>query len=171
MYLKNYTLPFLFANASMQTPRDAKFLNEILENKRKLKDYEIVKLNEKCLAILQNKLPSKLKDTGSFTIPCTIGDSYFEKALCDLGASINLMPFSVFKKLGLGEVKATTMSLQLADRSIKYQRGIVEDVLVKVDKFIFPANFIVLDMTEDFEVPLILGRPFLVIGRALIDVQ
>ncbi|XP_056169350.1 uncharacterized protein LOC130138655 [Syzygium oleosum] len=160
-----------FADALAQMPSYAKFLKEIFANKRKLEDYKTVKLNEECSAILQNKLPPKLKDPGSFTIPCTIGDSYFEKALCDLGASINLMPFSVFRKLGLGEVKATTVSLQLADRSIKYPRGIVEDVLVKVDKFIFPADFIVLDMEEDFEVPLILGRPFLATGRALIDVQ
>ncbi len=79
----------------------------------------------------------KLKDPGSFTIPCMIGNSLFEKALCDLGASINLMPLSVYKKLGLGEAKPTTVSLQLADRSIKYPRGMIEDVLVKVDKFIF----------------------------------
>ncbi|XP_073308362.1 uncharacterized protein [Primulina huaijiensis] len=92
-------------------------------------------------------------------------------ALCDLGASINLMPFSMFRKLGLGEPKPTRMSLQLADRSIKYPRGVIEDVLVKVDKFILPADFVVLDMEEDMEMPLILGRPFLATGKALIDVQ
>ena len=90
--------------------------------------------------------------------------------MCDLGASINLMPFSVFKKLGFGEPKATTITLQLVGRSIKYPRGIVEDVLVKVDKFIFPADCIVLDMVEDIELPLILSRPFLTTGRALIEV-
>ncbi|XP_056169335.1 uncharacterized protein LOC130138641 [Syzygium oleosum] len=162
-------IPFAYALAQM--PSYAKFLKEILANKRKLEDYETVKLNEECSAILQNKLPPKLKDPGSFTIPCTIGNSYFDKALCDLGASINLMPYSVFRKLGLGEAKATTVSLQLADRSIKYPRGIVEDVLVKVDKFIFPADFIVLEMEEDFEVLIILGQPFLSTWRALIDVQ
>ncbi|XP_075507493.1 uncharacterized protein LOC142544319 [Primulina tabacum] len=122
-------------------------------------------------AILQNKLPPKLKDPGSFSIPCTIGNSNFNKALCDLGASINLMPYSCFEKLGIGEVKPTTISLQLADRSIKYPRGVIEDVLVKVDKFIFPVDFVVLDMEVDREIPLILGRPFLATGRALIDVQ
>ena len=104
-------------------------------------------------------------------MPCTIGDSFFDKVLCDLGASINLMPLSVCRKLGLGEMKQTPISLQLADRSIKYPRGIIEDELVKVDKFIYPADFVVLDMEEDQEVPLILGRPFLATGRALIDVQ
>ncbi|GLT29119.1 hypothetical protein SLA2020_040050 [Shorea laevis] len=160
-----------FANALAQMPSYAKFLKEILSNKRKLEEHETVNLTEECSAILQNKLPPKLKYPGSFTIPCTIGDCHFGKALCDLGASINLMPFSVFRKLGLGKPKATTVSLQLADRSIKYPRGIIEDILVKVDKFIFPANFIVLDMEEDFEVPFILGRPFLATGRTLIDVQ
>ncbi|XP_075504480.1 uncharacterized protein LOC142541916 [Primulina tabacum] len=107
-----------------------------------------------------NKLPPKLKDPGSFSIPCTIGNSNFNKALCDLGASINLMPYSCFEKLGIGEVKPTTISLQLADRSIKYPRGVIGDVLVKVDKFIFSVDFVVLDMEEDREIPLILGRPF-----------
>ncbi|KAJ4718833.1 DNA-directed DNA polymerase [Melia azedarach] len=160
-----------FADALEQMPSDVKFLKEILFNKRKLKENEIVMLTEECSAILQNKLPPKLKDPGSFTIPCTIGEYYFEKALCDLGASINLMPFSVFRKLGLGEAKSTTVSLQLADRSIKHPRGVIEDVLIKVDKFIFPADFIVLDMEEDREIPLILGRSFLATGRTLIDVQ
>ncbi|GKU88727.1 hypothetical protein SLEP1_g2957 [Rubroshorea leprosula] len=159
----------LFHDPNM--PSYAKFLKEILANKRKLEEFEMVKLNEECSAILQNKLPPKLKDPGSFSIPCIIGNVNFDKALCDLGASINLMPFHVFRKLGLGEPTPTTVSLQLADRSIKYPRGVVEDVLVKVDKFIFPVDFIVLDMEEDFEMPLILGRPFLATGRALIDVQ
>ncbi|XP_052199599.1 uncharacterized protein LOC127806389 [Diospyros lotus] len=154
-----------------QMPSYAKFLKDIIANKRKLEEFEIVKLNEECSAILQNKLPPKLKDSGSFSIPCTIGEIKFDKVLCDLGASINLMPFSVFGKLGLQEPTPTTISLQLADRSIKYPRGVVEDVLVKVDKFIFPVDFIVLDMEEDYDMPLILERPFLAIGRALIDVQ
>ena len=134
-------------------------------------DYETVALTEECSAILQNKLPPKLKDPGSFTIPCTIGDQFIGKALCDLGASINLMPLSIYKKLGLNEAKPTSVTLQLADRSLTYPKGIVEDVLVKVDKFIFPADFIVLDFEEDREIPIILGRPFLATGRTLIDVQ
>ncbi|XP_073294479.1 uncharacterized protein [Primulina huaijiensis] len=92
-------------------------------------------------------------------------------ALCDLGANINLMPFSVFRKLGLGEPKPTRMSLQLADRSVKYPKGVIEDVFVKVDKFIFPTDFVVLDMEENMEMPLIFGRPFLATGKSLIDVQ
>ena len=157
-----------FAEALAQMPSYAKFLKDILSKKRRLEDHETVMLTEECSAIIQNKLPSKLKDPGSFTIPCNIGNIEFTKALCDLGASINLMPLSVFRKLGLGDVKPTSVSLQLADRSVTYPKGIVEDVLVKVDKFIFLVDFIVLDMEEDREVPLILGRPFLAIGKALI---
>ena len=116
-------------------------------------------------------MPLKLKDPESFTIPCIIGDCSFDENLCDLEASINLTSFFIFEKLGLGESKPTTITLQLADRSIKYPWGIVEDVLVKVNKFIFLIDFIVLDMEEDYEVHLILGRSFLATGGALIDVQ
>ncbi|XP_039144038.1 uncharacterized protein LOC120281228 [Dioscorea cayenensis subsp. rotundata] len=160
-----------FAEALEQMPSYVKFMKEILSNKRKLKDYETVALTEECSAILQKKLPPKLKDPGSFTIPCSIGNVVFERALCDLGASINLMPLSIFKKLNLGEARPTTVTLQLADRSLKHPRGVIEDVLVKIDKFIFPTDFIVLDMEEDKDIPILLGRPFLATGRALIDVQ
>ncbi|XP_062094051.1 uncharacterized protein LOC133800094 [Humulus lupulus] len=160
-----------FAEALEQMPSYVKFMKDILSKKRKMEDYETVALTEECSAILQRKLPQKLRDPGSFTIPCTIGNFECKHALCDLGASINLMPLSVFKRLGLGEAKPTTVTLQLADRSLAHPRGIIEDVLVKVDKFIFPAYFIVLDMEEDANVPIILGRPFLATGQALIDVQ
>jgi hypothetical protein len=110
------------------------------------------------------KLPPKLKDPGSFTIPCKIGDQLFDRALLDLGASINLLPYTVYETLGLGELQPTSITLQLADRSIKRPRGILEDVLVKVDQFILPADFIVLDMEESpmpLPLPIILGRPFM----------
>ncbi|XP_075473912.1 uncharacterized protein LOC142504961 [Primulina tabacum] len=114
---------------------------------------------------------SKIVITPSFPAALKKAKLDAQFALCDLGASINLMPLYVFRKLGLGEPKPTRMSLQLADRSVKYPRGVIEDVLVKVDKFIFPADFLVLDMEEDIEMSLILGRPFLATGKALIDVQ
>ena len=126
-----------------------KFMKEVLSKKRRLLDYETVVLTEECSAILQKKLPPKLKDLGSFTILCSIGNAIFERALCDLGARINLMPLSIFKKLSLGEARPTTVTLQLANRSLKHHRGIIEDVLVNVDKFIFPTDFIALDMEED----------------------
>ncbi|XP_027338038.1 uncharacterized protein LOC113851969 [Abrus precatorius] len=132
---------------------------------------KLVPLTKECSAILQRKLPQKLKDSGSFSIPCSIGNCTIGKALCDLGASINLMPLAIMKKLGIVKVKPTGITLQLADRSYTYPYGVVEDLLVKVDKFIFPADFVILDMEVDADIPLILGRPFLATGRALIDVQ
>ncbi|TYH30468.1 hypothetical protein ES288_A01G097900v1 [Gossypium darwinii] len=159
-----------FVEAISQMPTYTKFLKELLTNKRKFEDLSTVELNEECSTILQNKLPTKLKDPGSFTIPCFIGSLNVDKALANLGASINLMPYKMFKQLGLGEPVPIRMSIQLANRSVKYPRGIIEDVLVKVDKFIFPIHFVVLDMDEDVEVPLILGRPFLATARAVIDV-
>ncbi|PIN25886.1 DNA-directed DNA polymerase [Handroanthus impetiginosus] len=154
-----------------QMPSYVKFLKDILSKKRRLGDYETVALIEECSAIIQNKLPPKLKDPGSFTIPCIIDIHFSGRALCDLGASINLMPYSIYRTLSLGEAKPTSITLQLADRSCTYPKGVIEDILVKVDKFIFPANFVVLDMEVDSEIPIILGRPFLATGRTLIDVQ
>src|ERR1044072_9469231 len=117
------------------------------------------------------KLPLKRKDPGSFTIPVDIEGLSVAEALYDLGASINLMPLSMFRRLNLGEVTPTMISRQMADRSIKTPYGICEDVVVRVDKFVFHVDFVILDMVEDERVPLILGRPFLVTGRALIDVE
>ncbi|KAK8957227.1 hypothetical protein KSP39_PZI000978 [Platanthera zijinensis] len=154
-----------------QTPKYAKYLKDLLSNKKKLEDICTVQLNTECSAVLLNKLPKKLPDPGSFSIPCSFGDLLVKRALADLGASINLMPYSLVKKLGLGEPKPTRMSIQLADRSIRYPMGIIEDVLVKVDKFIFPVDFVISDIEEDTEVPLILGRPFLATSRAVIDVS
>ncbi|KAL8520643.1 hypothetical protein ACS0TY_011253 [Phlomoides rotata] len=128
-------------------------------------------LTEELSARLQKKLPVKLSDPGPFILPCKIREGGKYRALCDLGASINLMPLSLFKVLGLGELKPTTMKIQLADRILTYPRGIVEDVMVKVDDFIFPVDFVVLDMVEDRSIPLILGRPFFATGGAMIDVR
>ncbi|KAL8534616.1 hypothetical protein ACS0TY_010581 [Phlomoides rotata] len=128
-------------------------------------------LTEEISACIQAKLLAKLRDPDSFTLPCKIGEGKSYRALCDLGVSINLMTFSIFKTLGLGELRPTTMNLQLADCSMAYPRGIIEDVLVKVDKFIFPVDFVVLDMKEGEFIPLILGRLFLVTKGAVIDVK
>ncbi|XP_062114349.1 uncharacterized protein LOC133825422 [Humulus lupulus] len=151
-------------------PSYVKFMKEILSRKRKLEDYEMVTLTEECSEILQKKLPSKLKYPCSFNTPCSIGGLVGIKALCDLRASVNLMPLSIFQKLNLGEARPTTVSLQMADRSVNHPHGEIKDVLVKVGKFIFPMNFIVLDMEEDENIPIILGRSFLATSRALIDV-
>ncbi|XP_025692488.1 uncharacterized protein [Arachis hypogaea] len=152
-------------------PLYAKFMKELLAKKKKWREDETVVLNKECSAIIQNNLPQKLKDPGSFLIPCTIGEITIERALCDLGASNNLMPFSLMKKMQIDELKSTRISLQLADHSIKFPHGVVENLLVKVGKFILPADFVILDMKENTNTSIILGRPFLDTGRALIDVQ
>ena len=95
-------------------------MKDILSRKRRLGDYETIVLSEECSAIIQRKLPPKLKDPGSFTVPCTIGEHYIGKALCDLGASVNLMPFSIYRKLQIGEAMPTSVSLQLADRTLVF---------------------------------------------------
>ncbi|KAL4357601.1 hypothetical protein AHAS_Ahas09G0203000 [Arachis hypogaea] len=112
-----------------------------------------------------------MPDPGSFQISCTIGSTTFEKALCDLGASINLMPLSVMKKLQIQEAKLTKIALQMTDKSMKPAFGLVENILVKVGKFFLLANFVILDTGEDENASIILGRPFLATGRALIDVE
>ncbi|GJT40782.1 putative reverse transcriptase domain-containing protein [Tanacetum coccineum] len=117
-----------------------------------------------------NTLPQKEKDPGSFTLPCFIHNVCFDKALVDLGASVSVMPFSTYTNLGLGDLAHTRLTVELADRTIKHPRGIAENVLVRIGKFIFPIDFIILDIPEDDDVPLILRRPFLSTTHAKIDV-
>ncbi|GJU70964.1 reverse transcriptase domain-containing protein [Tanacetum coccineum] len=127
-------------------------------------------LNENCSAVILNKLPKKLGDPGRFLIPCEFSGINTCNALADLGASINLMPYSVWKDLSLPELTPTCMTLELADRSITEPIGIAKDVRLMVGKFQFPADFVVVDFEPDPRVPLILGRSFLKTSRALIDV-
>ncbi|XP_022157836.1 uncharacterized protein LOC111024449 [Momordica charantia] len=155
----------------IEMPTYAKFLKDIITRKKKLGEYETVALTECSSNVFKSKMSPKLKDPGSFTIPCSIGGKDVGRALCDLRASINLMPLSIFKKLEIGKASPTTVTLQLADRSITKPEGKIEDVLVKVDKFIFPADFIILNCEADKDVPIILGRPFLSTGETLIDVK
>ncbi|XP_016553461.1 uncharacterized protein LOC107852941 [Capsicum annuum] len=116
-------------------------------------------------------MEKKNKDPDAFTIPCTIRMFNFAKALYDLGASINLMQYAIFHKLGLGKLQPTTMRLVMADQTIKKPMGILHDVLVKVDRFIFLTDFVILDYALDHEIPTILRRTFLATERALVDVE
>ncbi|XP_016488555.1 uncharacterized protein LOC107808535 [Nicotiana tabacum] len=154
-----------------EVPKYARYLRDIVANKRRHTEFETIALIEECGARVQSKLPPKLKDPGCFTIPLSLGKQEVGRALCDLGASINLMPSSLFKQLGLGVLKPTTITLQLADRSLVIPERIIEDVLVQVGKFILLADFIVLDYEADEKVHIIMGRPFLATGGALIDVR
>ena len=160
-----------FTEVVTQMPLYAKFLKEILSKKRIFAEEGVVNLTATYSAVIKNNLPEKMKGPGSFTIPCTIGGFEIKKALCDSDASINLMPLSVARKLSLRELTPTTVTLQMADRTMAKPEGVIEDVLVKVGKFVFPVNFIILDIEEDSQVPLLLGRAFLATGAALIDMQ
>jgi len=164
-------IPFL--DAIQHVPSYAKFLKDLVTVKQKTNIPKKVCLTEQVSSILQCRLPIKYKDPGSPTISCKIGINHIEKALLDLGASVNLLPYSFYLQLGLGELKPTSMTLQLADRSVKVPRGRVEDVLIKMDKFYFPVDFIVL-YTEPVQnvgvqIPVILGRPFLATANVLIN--
>ncbi|GJU60826.1 reverse transcriptase domain-containing protein, partial [Tanacetum coccineum] len=159
-----------FADALFFMPRFAPTIRNLLMNKEKLLELAKIPLNENCSAMLLKKLPEKLGDPGKFLIPCNFPGMDVCHALADLGASINLMPLSIWKKLSLPELTPTRMTLELADRSITHPKGLAEDVYVKVGKFHFPTDFVVVDFEADPRVPLILGRSFLRTGRALIDV-
>lgn len=149
----------------------AKFMKDLLSGKRKLKYDENIALAEECSAIIQRKLPPKHMDLGRFTIPCSIGSVTISHVLCHLRAIINLMPLSMIKKLKCGEPKPTQMTMTLSYRSIRYPYGAIEYVHVRVDKLLFLADFIILDMANDSKTQLILGRPFSETSRALIDVE
>ncbi|XP_027171872.1 uncharacterized protein LOC113771494 [Coffea eugenioides] len=159
-------------DAIKQIPRYAKFLKELCTGKKKLKGNEKVHMGENVSAVLQKKLPPKCKDPGMFTVPCKIGNIKIEKAMLDLGASINVMPRSIYNLMNIGPLKETGVIIQLADRSNAYPDGVLEDILVQIDNLIFPADFYVLDMEDDNSnsSPILLGRPFLKTARTKIDV-
>ena len=156
-----------------QVPAYAKFLKDLCTIKKGLGIEKKAFLTEQVSAIIQSRNPVKYKDPGSPTISVNIGGNCIDKSLLDLGASVNLLPYSVYKQLGLGELKPTNITLSLADRSVKIPKGIVEDVLVKIDKFYYPVDFVVLDTepiaNEPNHVPIILGRPFLATANAIIN--
>ncbi|GJU18641.1 reverse transcriptase domain-containing protein [Tanacetum coccineum] len=169
-FQRNLRFDISFADALLLMLRFAPTIKNLLMNKEKLFELAKIPLNENCSAMLLKKLPEKLADPGKFLIPCDFPRMDVCYALADLGASINLMPLSIWKKLSLPKLTPTRMILELADRSITHLKGLAEDVFVKVGKFHFPTDFIVVDFEADPRVPLILGRSFLRTGRALIDV-
>ena len=156
-----------------QVPTYAKFLKDLCIVKRGLNVDKKAFLTEQVNAIIQCKTPIKYKDLGCPTISVNIGGICVEKTLLDLGASVNLLPYSVYKQLGLGKLKPTSITLSLVDRSIKIPKGTIEDVLIQVDKFYYPVDFVVLDtklvVVGTNYVPIILGRPFLATSNAIIN--
>ncbi|GKE61886.1 reverse transcriptase domain-containing protein, partial [Tanacetum coccineum] len=166
------SIPFeiSLADALILMPKFTSTLKALIGNKEKLSEMARTRLNEHCSAVILNKLPEKLGDPVKIFIPCDFPGMDECLALADLGTSINLMPISVWKKLSLPELTPTCMNLELADHSITKPIGITEDVYLKVGKFKFTADFVVIDFDADPRVLLILGRSFLKTGRALIDV-
>ncbi|XP_020522091.1 uncharacterized protein LOC18432918, partial [Amborella trichopoda] len=156
-----------------QVPAYAKVIKDLCTIKRKHHVKKTAFLAEQASAVIDCKTPLKYKDPGCPTISCQIGEQEFGQALLDLGASVNLMPYSIYLQLGLGELKPTSVVLQLADRSVKKPRGIVEDVLIQIDKFYYPVDFLILDTQSEVnlesKIPIILGRPFLATANALIN--
>ncbi|GJT54780.1 reverse transcriptase domain-containing protein [Tanacetum coccineum] len=167
---RNLHFELSFANALIHMPKFTLMFKKMLNNKDKLIELTKTPLNENCSAVVLRKLPEKLGDPGRFLIPCDFSEFDNCLARADLGASINLMPLSIWKKLGLPGLKDTKMVLELADRTISKLTGVAKNVFVKVGKFYFPADFVVPDFIADPRVPLILGRPFLRTAHALIDV-
>uniref|UniRef100_A0A1S3ZK82 Aspartic peptidase DDI1-type domain-containing protein n=1 Tax=Nicotiana tabacum TaxID=4097 RepID=A0A1S3ZK82_TOBAC len=169
--LKQIQVNIPLIEALKEMPEYAKMMKYLMSRKFNFQDLATVTLTQTCSAVVTRPIAEKLSDPGSFTIPCTIGNFAFAKGLCDLGASINLMPLAIYKRLGIGRARPTSMLLQLADRTVKRPFGILDDVLIQVGKFVFPADFVILDYKVDEEIPIILGRQFLATGRVLIDCE
>ncbi|GJR84615.1 reverse transcriptase domain-containing protein [Tanacetum coccineum] len=166
---KQLRLEIGLKDALIKMPKFNKWLSTLLRNKEKLEEIAITTVNAECSAIILNKVPEKLEDPGKFLIPCALQELDRTNALADSGASINLLPHSIYKQLGLGALKPTRMTLELANRSVTHPMGIAEDVVVRVDGFTFLADFVVVNFEPDPRVPIILGRPFLRTTKALID--
>ncbi|GJT28374.1 reverse transcriptase domain-containing protein [Tanacetum coccineum] len=166
---KQLRLEIGLKDALVEMPKFNKWLSSLLRNKEKLEEIAITTVNAECSAIIMNKVPEKLEDPGKFLIPCALQELDRTSALADSGASINLLPYSIYKKLELEALTPTRMTLELANRSISHPMGIAEDVVVRVDGFTFLADFVVVNFEPDPRVPIILGRPFLRTAKALID--
>ncbi|GJV96200.1 reverse transcriptase domain-containing protein [Tanacetum coccineum] len=166
---KQLRLEIGLKDALVEMPKFNKWLSGLLRNKEKLEEIAITSVNAECSAIIMNKVPEKLEDPGKFLILCALQELDRTNALADSGASINLLPHSIYKQLGLGALTPTRMTLELANRSITHPMGIAEDVVVRVDGFTFLADFVVVNFVSDPRVPIILRRPFLRTAKALID--
>ncbi|XP_070025946.1 uncharacterized protein [Nicotiana sylvestris] len=167
--MKSLSITVPLVEALEQMPDNEKFMKDLMTKKRSM-NFETIKVAYQVSAILHSMAP-KLENPGAFTIHCIIGSVEFAKAFCDLGKSINLIPYSVFKTLGVGKPRPTSMRLQMADRTMNRPLGVIEDVLVCVDKFILAVDFIILYFEVDYEVSIILGRPFLSTRKSLCDVE
>ncbi|GJU87882.1 hypothetical protein Tco_1295428 [Tanacetum coccineum] len=153
-----------------QTDNYPRYMKDLVANKQLTEEDDEVSMNPRCSALLQNQLPLKENDPGSFILPRTIIRLDFNNALADLGVSINIMPFSMFKRLGIGKLEPINMVIEMADNTKCIPKRIVKNLLIKIDKFILPIDFVILDIIEDFRMPVILRRPLLAIAYAKVDI-
>jgi hypothetical protein len=173
---KKVKLNIPLINAIKQIPKYAKFLKELCTTKRayKLKGHEMISMSEVVFVVVQKNLPLKQKDPYAFIIPCVISNANFKRALCDLGASISIMPKHVYDSLSLEPLNKTSIVIQLADSSFVYPLGVIKDVLVKIDSLVIPCAFYILDMERDScdssnKSPILFGRLFLKTANTKID--
>jgi len=168
--LKKICIKSPFEEALTRMPLYAQFIKKTFSKKKAIKHNKTIALIRESSAIIK-KLPPKLGDPGSFSIPCVIGSEAIDKDMCDLGASVSLLTLSIFNRIGIGELKPTEVTLKLADRTNIHPVGFIEDIPIEVGGIYIPTDFIVLDMDEDDQVPIVLGRPFLATAGAMIDVK
>ncbi|XP_023743721.2 uncharacterized protein LOC111891890 [Lactuca sativa] len=156
-----------------KVPEYAKFLQDLIDTRQELRKNCKVILSEQSSRVVLGEIPKKMGDPRRLTLPCEFGNNLKTYPLASSGASIsiNLMPFSFYQKLNIQKMKAMKMTIHMENRLVTHPRGIVEDILVKIGKFVFPVDFVVIDMKEDVNVPIILGRPLLNTARALVDIR
>ncbi|XP_074298060.1 uncharacterized protein LOC141628871 [Silene latifolia] len=169
--LKKLEVSLPFTEVVTQMTLYTKFLKDVLTKKRSTGGDGLVSLRGECSAILLNPMPEKLQDPGSFSIPYTVGNMSINRALCDLRSSVSILPIPIARKIRLHDMIPTSMTLQLADRSVQRPMGMIEDMPVKVGNFYIPVDFLVLDIPKDQETPIILGRPFLATKNVNINVK
>ncbi|XP_023746643.1 uncharacterized protein LOC111894774 [Lactuca sativa] len=160
-----------FIDSLSKIPEYTKFLQDLIDTGQQLKKNSKVILSEQSSKVVLGEIPKKMGDNGHLTLPCEFGNNINIYAVADSRARINLMPYSFYQKLNIQKLKVTKMTIHMANRSVTQPWGIVEHILVKIGKFIFPIDFVVLDMKEDPDVPIILGRPLLIIVGALVDIS
>ncbi|GKD01986.1 hypothetical protein Tco_1172260 [Tanacetum coccineum] len=168
--LKKIKINRPFLKEIRQTNNYPKYMKDLVANKQLTKDDDKIRMNPRSSALLQNLLPPKENDPGSFILPCSIRRLDFSNALADLGASISIMPFSIFKRLGIGKLEPINMVIEMADDTKCIPKGIVKNLLIKIDKFILPIDFVILDIIEDFRIPVILRRLLLATAHTKIDI-
>src|SRR3954465_8637982 len=162
-------LPFFEALENM--PLYTKFMKEVISKKKQVGDELKVRIEKYGRVSPERRIPTKKKDPGAMAIPCTINDRTFKKVLIDSGSSVSLMPLSIFKKLDIGKISESKTKLKFADHTIKQSYGIAENVMVEIGKFVYPVDFHIMDIPEDEETPILLGRPFLLTSRCNLDIE